>query len=71
MSSDIRYTPRPVHISQIRIGDVVECHGGLRTVSKGDMKHDPFIGYILWGDSYRCGTVPVIKADVFHAKPKV
>ena len=50
---------QPLHISLIRPGDVVEWEGKLRTVGRADIKHGTFMGSSLWGDSFRCGTVPV------------
>lgn len=60
-----------VHISVIRTGDTVEINGHLKTVCGKDIKRDPFMGVTLFGDSYRLGTVPVIKATPVHALPSL
>jgi len=50
-----------VHISLIAPGDVVRCGDGFdRTVSARSIKKG-FCGLSLWGDSYRCGTVSVVR----------
>jgi hypothetical protein len=56
------FTLERVHIDSIKVGDIVEFGGQLRTVSGPDLKHDRFIGPTLWGDSYRCGCLPVVRA---------
>ena len=56
------FTLERAHIDAIKVGDIVEFGGQLRTVSGPDLKHDRFIGPTLWGDSYRCGCLPVVRA---------
>lgn len=58
-----------VHIDTVRVGDTVEVNGVLKTVCPGDIKSG-FMGTTLFGDSYRLGTVPVIKADLIPATGK-
>lgn len=48
-----------VHISTIRVGDVVEHLGEVKTVGARYPKRGGLFGPTLWGDSYRAGTVPV------------
>lgn len=52
------------HIDQIKVGDVVEIDGVLKTVGKNNLKRGGFCGTTLWGDSYRSGTVPVRRAEI-------
>lgn len=59
----MNYSIVPTHIDQIRVGDVVEIDGILKTVGKNNLKCG-FMGTTLWGDSYKCGTVPVPKAVI-------
>lgn len=48
-----------VHITQVRVGDVVFFDGKDRTVGAKDLKRDPLMGITLWGDSYNLGYLPV------------
>ena len=48
------------HISDIKAGDTVEHNGELRTVCNNNIKRDPFMGTSIFGDTYRCGTRPVV-----------
>ncbi len=50
-----------VHIDMIRVGDVVERGTEMVTVCPKDLKPSGFMGTTLFGDSYRCGTLPVKK----------
>lgn len=52
---------KPVHIDTIRAGDTVEHNGVFKTVCPGDLKSG-FMGTTLFGDSYRLGTQPVMRA---------
>lgn len=65
---DVLCTRLPVHIGTIRPGDTVEIDGHLKTVCVKDLKRCPDMGVTLFGDSYRLGTVPVIKATPVTAK---
>lgn len=51
-----------VHISQIRPGDtILHTDGRVSTVCRKDIEWNSFMGYSLFGDSYRLGTLPVKK----------
>jgi len=50
-----------VHISTIKSGDTVIHYGIATTVGKKDIKHNSFIGYTLFGDSYRLGSELITK----------
>ncbi len=52
------------HIDQIRVGDVVEIDGILKTVGKNNLKYGGFCGTTLWGDSYKSGHQFVRKAEI-------
>lgn len=56
-----------VHIDSIRAGDCVEHDGRFMTVCRNDLKRG-FMGITLFGDSYRLGTVPVVKATPVHVR---
>ncbi len=49
------------HISDLKIGDTVMHNGKPVTVGKENFKRDAFNGATLYGDSYRLGTLPVIR----------
>jgi hypothetical protein len=49
------------HISMVRVGDLILHDGQVRTVCNKDLKYDSFLGYTLWGDSYKLGYAPVIQ----------
>ena len=51
---------KEVHIKVIRTGDTVEHCGKVMTVCSSDIKRG-FMGKTIFGDSYRLGTLPVIK----------
>jgi hypothetical protein len=54
------FTESTKHLSNVVAGDIVICPDGVeRTVSRQDIKIDPFVGRTLFGDSYRLGQVPV------------
>ena len=57
-----------IHVTDIFPGDCVEHNGKLMTVSRNDIK-STFMGTTLFGDSYRSGTVPVIRATIIRALP--
>lgn len=52
---------KPVHISEIRVGDTIEHNGEIKTVSGSNIKKDSFMGRTLFGDSYRLGNKYVNK----------
>lgn len=64
------YSLKKIHASLICAGDIVERAGKHITLCANDIKHDSFMGTTIRGDSYHCGRKPVIRVDVFHAKPK-
>ena len=55
------FTESVCHIDSIKPGDTVRHKGDIVTVGAKDLKHDPCMGRTLRGDSYRLGTLPVIK----------
>jgi hypothetical protein len=59
------YNFKNTHIDSIRSGDLVYHDGAIRTVGAKDIKYDSFMGYTLWGDSYRMGTKPVMKVTKY------
>lgn len=64
------YKIQHVHISQIRVGDVVEHHGKHHTVCPRDLKRDPFMGRTLFGDTYHAGHKKVARVEITHVIPK-
>lgn len=50
-----------VHISLLRASDTVFHEGKVRTVCKGNLKNDSFMGPTLFGDSYNLGRKPVLR----------
>ena len=56
---------KPVHISQISVGDTIEHDGELKTVSGNNIKRNSFMGITLFGDSYNLGTKTVNKVIKF------
>jgi len=65
----MKYEIIKAHISQIRPGDTVLQNEELKTVGKKDIKKDSLLGVTLFGDSYHAGHKPVLKAEIFHARP--
>lgn len=62
-----RYIIKPVHISQIQVGDtIIHTDGLMRTVCKNNITHG-FAGKGLFGDSYRLG-MNLVKKVVFVCK---
>lgn len=53
-------TIEEIHISQVRVGDAVIRDGHTKTVSPGVLNRG-FMGITLWGDSYKLGTIPVLR----------
>ncbi len=59
-----------VHISTISIGDSIVCNDGFeRTIGKGNIKQNTFMGTTILGDSYRLGSLPVKK--VIYERKKI
>jgi hypothetical protein len=52
------YTTKDTHVSLIRVGDTVLYNGQLKTVNQ---KYLNTRDQTLFGDSFRCGTIPVKK----------
>ena len=51
-----------VHTSTISIGDTIICNDGFeRTIGKGNIKRDSFMGVSIFGDTYLLGRLPVKK----------
>lgn len=51
-----------VHASTISIGDIIICNDGFeRTIGKGNIKRDSFLGITIFGDNYKMGRIPVKK----------
>lgn len=63
----MNYPIHPTHISLISPGDTIEVNGTLHTVGRKDLKSG-FMGLTLRGDSYRLGTVPVLRVVFERAK---
>lgn len=60
-----------VHISLIRASDTVFHEGKVRTVCKGNLKNDSFMGPTLFGDSYNLGRKPVYRLAMKRALPSL
>lgn len=59
-----------VHVSDIKVGDCIEHQGKLMTVCNKDIKRG-FMGITIFGDSYRSGRAPVVRATPIHIMPKL
>lgn len=60
-----------VHISLLRASDTVFHEGKVRTVCKGNLKNDPFMGPTLFGDSYNLGRKPVHRLVMQRVLPSL
>ena len=50
------YNISAVHISEITVGNtILHTDGKVRTVSRNDIKYNPFYGLTLFGDCYKLG----------------
>ena len=56
----MEYTKTERHISKVKRGDTILHNGELKTLTDSNIKHCPFMGISIWGDSYHCGSKPVI-----------
>lgn len=56
------YTTEKTHISMIKCGDTVVHKGILSTVCSKDIQRDSSVGLCLFGDCYKLGTKPILKA---------
>lgn len=52
---------KTIHISQVRVGDVILHENTIKTLSAQYLKKNGFMNTSIWGDSYELGTKPVIK----------
>ncbi len=52
---------KQVHISQIKVGDIIIHNGEEKTVSGNNLKRCRFMGTTLFGDSYKLGYQLVTK----------
>lgn len=64
-----QYHIEDVNINSICSGDTVLHDGRVLTVFEHNIKHSDFMELPLFGDSYKLGTVPVLKI-VFHKPTK-
>lgn len=60
-----------VHISRIRIGDVIMFEGRARTVCEKDFGRDSLLGISIFGDSYHAGHKPVKRVIIKQALPNI
>lgn len=44
-----------VHVSQIKVGDVIDLDGKETTVCSKNISHDSFMGISIFGYNYKCG----------------
>lgn len=58
----MNFPTEEVHINSIRVGDTVFHDGHFRTVGRNNLKHCGFMGRSIWGDSYKIGYKPVVRA---------
>ncbi len=59
-----KFQTEQVHISDIKVGDVVVIGGEAKTVGKLDIKEDAFMGKTLYGNSYKLGTQTIARAII-------
>ena len=58
---------KEVHISTIKAGDTVNHKGDIKTITPKDINYSTFMGYSIFGDSYRIGTI-LVKKVIFKKK---
>lgn len=58
-----------VHISKVRVGDTVIHNNREMTVCATDIKRDPFMGNLLFGDCYRLGSQLVERVVINRSMP--
>jgi hypothetical protein len=51
---------KKIHITKMKAGDTVLHLGYVKTLSETSIKRGGFMGDRIWGDSYQCGSKPVI-----------
>lgn len=64
-----QYHIEEININSVCSGDTVLHDDRICTVSNNDLRHSDFMGLTLFGDSYKLGTLPVLKI-VFHKPTK-
>lgn len=52
---------KDVHISTIKVGDIVMIDGDMKTVGKKDIKNSGLLGTTIFGDSFKAGNKLVKK----------
>ncbi len=57
--------PTLTPLNQIKAGDTVLHDGKIKTVSPCTIKRDPFMGVMIWGDSYHIKR-KIIKCKIFN-----
>ena len=67
--NDMNYTTEERHIRTIRGGDTILHKGQLTTVCNCDIKRDHCMGVCIFGDCYKLGTKPVMKATIKGEMP--
>ena len=65
----MRYEIIKTNIANIKPGDCIMENGVMVTISSSHIKHDPFLGTTLRGDSYNGGRKPVLKVVIKRAMP--
>jgi len=60
-----------VHISRISAGDVILHNDKEMTVCEKDIKRDDFMGFTLFGDSYKLGRALVTKVLYTRSLPTI
>jgi len=58
---------KEVHISTIKAGDTVNHNSEIKTITPKDINYSTFMGYSIFGDSYRIGT-KLVKKVIFKKK---
>jgi len=56
-------TFKMVHISQVKVGDIIERDGKETTVCRHNLKRSEFMGLTLFGDCYALGQRLVKRFD--------
>jgi len=64
-----QYHIEEVNINSVCSGDTVLHDDRVLTVFGHNIKHSDFMGLTIFGDSYKLGTLPVLKI-VFHKPTK-
>lgn len=64
------FTITPTHKNAIVAGDTILLDGELKTVSRSNIRHDPFMGKTLFGDSFKLG-LQLVQRVTFVQKPTI